>query len=269
MPDEPPVPTPTPRPGVLPWLVGLFALWQLVFIPLANAFHFVPLRPRPSDLNPDMDKNQTRGSFTTIEPLQRGVEVVGDVLAFWSEVSGEQQGWSMFTPGFPPHTLVPVIELRFADGSTDRIRSRFEPADPQHAGIRAPMVYDRPFHFEVNLTIAAWYCDAASRRDRPEYWSALPERIRPHERRITQWLAWQVKNYREALPEKAEPVEVVLITRFIPTPLPNESRGEHKPAWERPFARWSPNVGPEPGFLALEGFDPVNHRWVKLKVVPP
>jgi hypothetical protein len=256
MPDDPPASTPTPRPGVLPWLVGLFALWQLVFIPLANAWHFVPQRPDPNDLNPDMDTNQTRGSFTTAEPLQQSAEAVGDVLAFWAEVSGERQGWSMFTPGFPPHTLVPVVELRFPDGSTDRIRSRFEPIDPDRAGVRPPLLFDRPFNFEVQLTVAAWYADETSLRDRPDYWSALPERIRPHERRVRQWLAWHVKNYRAAHPDTPDPVEVTLITRFISTPLPSE-RGERKPTWERPFVRWRSNG-------SLEGFDPVNRRWVAL-----
>jgi hypothetical protein len=39
------------RPGVLSRLVGLFALWQLAFVPLANLMEFVPLRPGPGDEN--------------------------------------------------------------------------------------------------------------------------------------------------------------------------------------------------------------------------
>src|SRR5262249_50028387 len=180
-----------PRPGPLPWLVGLFALWQLAFIPLANLWDFIPRRPTHEGDNPDTDCNQTWGRFTDFEPLQEAAERAGDVLAFWAEATGQDQGWSMFTPGFPPHTLLPVVELHFPDGSTDRVYSRFEPADLAKPAARSPLVADRPFNFEVQITVAAWYCDAESLAARPEYWSRLPDLIRFHGRRCTGWLAWQ------------------------------------------------------------------------------
>jgi hypothetical protein len=264
MPDGPP--EPAPRPGILPWLVGLFALWQLAFIPLANVSEFIPRRPLSPDDTPQTNPNQRWGQYTHVEPLQSATEFAGDVFAFWGEASGQDQGWSMFTPGFPPHTLLPVIELRFPDGTTDRIYSRFEPPDLANPRPRAPLVGDRVFNFEVQFTIPGWFCDEKSLAARPEYWSQLPERVRDRERPLTRWLAWQVKQYRAAHPNKPEPIEVVLLHRYIPTPLPREPRGwTHKPPFERPFARWFPTATPEPGYLALEGFDPVAGRWVKLK----
>src|SRR5437764_15333300 len=109
--------------------VGLFALWQLVFLPAANLIDFIPRRPGPHDTDPVMDAYQERGTFTTVEPLQRSVEVAGDVLDFWSEATGQDQGWSLFAPGSPPHSLFQSVELRFADGEVVEVRSRFEPND--------------------------------------------------------------------------------------------------------------------------------------------
>ena len=35
--------------------------------------------------------------------------------------------------------------------------------------------------------------------------------------------------------------------------------------FERPFARWKPGATPEPGYLLLEGYDPVAKQFVRLK----
>ena len=118
-----------PRSGVLAWLIGFFALWQLAFIPLSNAIEFVPLRPSRHDTNPPIETAQRWGRFTRIDALQWSAEGVADVLAFWGEATGQDQGWVMFTPGFPPHTVVLAADFHFADGTRDRSYSRFLPAD--------------------------------------------------------------------------------------------------------------------------------------------
>jgi hypothetical protein len=260
------VPDTESRAGVLPWLVGLFALWQLAFIPLSNVSEFIPHRPETADDNPQTNPNQRWGQYTSFEPLQRATDFAGNIFATWGEASGQDQGWSMFTPGFPPHTLLPVVELRFRDGSTDRIHSRFEPENLANPSSRVPLVSDRVFNFEVQFTIPGWFCDETSLAARPDYWQQLPERVRDRERPLTRWLALQVKQYRNAHPDRPEPVEVVLLHRYIPTPLPREPRGwANKPAFERPFARWFPNRPPVPGYLALEGFDPVSDQWMRLR----
>src|SRR5688500_8317223 len=102
--------------------VGLFATWQLVYIPAANLIDFVPRRTGPP-LEPITDNYQKHGTFTTIEPLQRTADRAGDVLDFWSEVSGQEQGWSLFAPGLPPYSVIPAVEFRFADGTSDTLLS--------------------------------------------------------------------------------------------------------------------------------------------------
>ena len=47
--------------------VGLFALWQMVFLIADNAIDFVPRRPAASDINPNMRLYQEYGTFTRFE----------------------------------------------------------------------------------------------------------------------------------------------------------------------------------------------------------
>jgi hypothetical protein len=260
---------PEPAPGIVPWIVGLFALWQLAVLPLVNLFEFIPLRKTQYDVNPPIESAQRWGRFTSADWLQDSAEEVGYLFAAWAEATGQDQGWNMFTPGFPPYTVVLAAEFRFPDGSLDRSYSRFNPADPARPRPRWPVIDDREFNFEANIFMLAWDCDPPAIAAEPEKWSRLPERVRENEHLVVAWLRWQMKQYREAHPHGFEPVEVTLLLRSIPTPLPGEPRDWTRRApFERPFARWRPREVPEEGFMELEGYDPVGQRFVRLREWP-
>jgi hypothetical protein len=257
--DDPP---PAAGRGVLPWLVGLFALWQLAFPPLTNVLEFVPLRPTAFDTDPPIETTQRWGRFTDVEPVQRATESLGYTLAAWGELTGQEQGWNMFTPAFPPYTVVPIAEMRFPDGTVDRVASRFDP-DPANPRPRFPMVYDREFNYEANVFMLAWHCHPETLAEQPEVWGRMPERVRENESLVTRWLSWKTKRYAAAHPDRPAPGEVVLVLRYVPTPRP-DGRPD-PPEFERPFARWFPTGPPRPGYLMLEGYDPVTARFVPLK----
>jgi hypothetical protein len=256
------------RGGILPWFVGLFAVWQLAVIPLINLFEFVPLRKTKYDENPPVESAQRWGRFTEADWLQESAEQIGYLLAAWGEATGQDQGWNMFTPGFPPYTVVLAAEFHLPDGSTERALSRFNPTDPDRPRPRWPVIHDREFNFEANIFMLAWECDAASIAAQPEKWSRLPERVRENEHLIAAWLRWQLKRYREQQPASPEPIEIVLLLRSIPKPLPGDDR-THRPDFELPMARWRPREAPPDGFMALEGYDPVAQRFVRLPLWPP
>jgi hypothetical protein len=260
----PPAGTPRAKPGPLAWLVGALALWQIVFPVLANAWEFVPRRPTPADSYPELSSTQRWGRFTALDGVQYASEVAGDVFTFWGEVTGQEQGWNMFTPDFPPYTVVPIAELHFANGTTARVPSRFAPGDPEHPGMRWPLVHDREFNYEANITMIGW------NGEKPEVGARLPDRVRDNNELLAHWLAWKVRLYRAAHPGTPEPHEVVMIFHHIPTRPPGEGAGTpRKPSFERPFARWFPAGPRRPEFLPLEGYDPVANRFVPLKVVTP
>ena len=197
----------------------------------------MPLRRTKYDVNPPIESAQRWGRFTSADWLQESAEEIGYGLAVWGEATGQDQGWNMFTPGFPPHTVVLAAEFRFPDGSVDRSYSRFNPGDPARPIPRWPIIDDREFNFEANIFMLAWECDPQSIDAQPERWRQLPERVRENEHLVAAWLRWQLKRYRESHPEKPEPEVVTLVLRYIPTPLPGEPRRLDAPAGLRATVR--------------------------------
>jgi hypothetical protein len=261
-------------------LVGLFATWQLIYLPGANLIDFVPRRMGPP-LEPSDDPYQVRGTFTSCQPLQRGAEWAGDALDFWTEVSGQEQGWSLFAPGLPPYSVFPTVEFRFADGTTDTLASPYEPADKAHPPLRPPLVNNRPFNFESQFNYPVWYAPPEEIAARytpprpadgtlpPEYVTYLRTAYRTMQTDarllrgvVRTWLAWRLKMYRAAHPERGEPVEVVLKHRFVPTSKPEEPCTWTHPVVERPFAKW------RPADESYEVYDPVDKLFRPVEVAP-
>lgn len=254
---------PLPVAGLLPRLVGLFALWQLVWLVAANLIDFVPRRPIPGD-DPPLDLLQARGQFTQWEPLQRSAEVVGFVLDGWGELTGQKQGWSLFAPGLPPHTLLPAVEFRFADGTRHLVRSRFEPDDLTRLPLRPPLIHDRYFNFECHLVVPAWYASDELLTHHPEIGSHLPAAVQARHRPLLAWMRWQLRRWMDAHPEQGLPTEVIVTVRYIATPRPGQPRDPAGSLTQRPYARWKPLDPPPPGYLPLEAFDPLSRRFVLL-----
>lgn len=264
-------PPPTFARRALAVLVGLFAVWQLVFIPAANLIDFVPRRVGPP-LEPLSDPYQRRGAFTSIEPVQRAADYSGAALDFWSELSGQEQGWSLFAPGMPPYSVVPAVEFRFADGSSDTVLSDYEPTNKLNPRLRPPLIDNRVFNIEAQFMYPAWYAppeEIAARYITPDEVAQLADVYRTLPGIVFKWrgpirayLAWKLKAYVAAHPDRPAPVEVILKHRFIPTPKPNEPRGWTLPISERPYAKWQPTVD------TLVAYDILNKRFVAVEARP-
>jgi hypothetical protein len=236
--------------------VGLFATWHLIFLPAANLIDLVPRRPYGPQLEAGHDAFQTKGTFTDIEPIQRAAECTGDVLDGWQELSGLDQGWPMFTPGPPPYSLIPAIEFHFADGTSDTLLSRFEPIDKRRPAYRTPLLDNRFFNFEAQFTFAAWYAPPEEVAKHPEVYRDLPDAAYAQRRPLRAWLAWNLKQYQAAHPERGTPTEVIMKNRYIPIPKPDEPPEWTQPVQERPYAKWRPADD------SFEVYDAVNHRFL-------
>jgi hypothetical protein len=247
--------------------VGIFALWQLFFLLAANLMNCVPRRPGPGDLNPPRHGFQEYGSFTDVEPVQRAADMAGNVLDIWAELSGQEQGWKMFVPGIPPYSLFTAVEFRFPDGEVVQIRSEFEPTDLHNPPVRPPLVRNRRYNFESQFTLPGWYSCPESLALQPVMWSQdLPKAIQDQHLQIIAWMKWRLSQYLATHPDRCTPSEVVLLYRFIPSPLPGEPHDWTQPVTERPYARWLPFVTSESGYLPVEAYNPITNQYVRFPV---
>jgi hypothetical protein len=270
MAESPPAPPPPPRRAVAA-AVGLFAAWQLLYLPAANLIDLIPRRLGPP-LEPVADGYQARGAFTAVEPVQRAADWAGDALDFWSEVSGQEQGWSLFAPKMPDYSVFPAVEFQFADGTRDDLRSPFEPADKSHPPLRPPLLDNRPFNAEAVLMYPVWFAPPeavvagrwppAGIERLPEAYAALPETVRVWRGVIRAWLAWRLAEYRTGRPDRGPPVAVVLKHRFVPTPEPGDPHGWTAPVVERPYAKWRPAAD------TIEAYDAILRQFVPVEEKP-
>jgi len=246
--------------------VGAFALWQFIFLPAANLMNFVPRRPGPGDLDPPRHGFQEYGSFTDCEPLQRATDLTGAVLDFWAELSGEEQGWKMFVPGPPSCSHFLAIEVRYPDGSMVEVRSPFEPTDLRNPAPRPPLIHDRLYNFENAISQPPYYCTPDALAMYPDGWAKeLPRSVEYHQAIILAWLKWNLATVRAEHPDRGEPTEVILKSRYIPIPPPNSLQGWTGPVVERPYARWKLTTPPGPGYLPVEGVNPLTGESIRFR----
>ncbi|MCS6864917.1 MAG: hypothetical protein RMJ56_05995 [Gemmataceae bacterium] len=246
----------TPPRGGLAIAVGFFATWQLIYIPAANVIDLIPRRLNEPPLEPIRDTYQKTGTFTSLEPLQRAAEIAGDILDFWSEISGQEQGWSLFAPGPPPHSVFPAVELHFPDGRCETLLSPFEPLNKQHPPPRLPLLYTHVFNIEAQLTYPVWYAAPELVAEHPEWFTDWPAFVQAWQKPIRAYLAWRLRQHQMANSPQQWPAEVILKHRYVRSPRPGEAPHWTHPVFERPFARWRPADD------TMEAFDVMTQRFV-------
>jgi hypothetical protein len=114
--------------------------------------------------------------------------------------------------------------------------------------------------------LPVWFCNDESLAEAPDLWrKGLPEAVRADWRMYLAWMRLAARGYGKDDTGRRV-VEVVLKTRYIPTPKPGEPREWTGPVTERPVARWKTESPPPPGRLPLDGYDPVGKQFVPLDV---
>jgi hypothetical protein len=235
-------------------LLGLFVIWQLLFLFMSNVLPLIPHgRQEHDELTDDINLH---GQATSIEPVQRIIEGVSGVSDRWMEATGQLQGWSLFAPIFPPQAGFVAVEFRWQDGSHDLVKSRFEPADPLRYS-RPPGTYERLFNYESRFVIlpAFWPESKLGPDGRPwelEWAEAITERVRVQWKSMRAYLRWQRDRYMREHPNLPPPEEAILLVDLYITPGPEDRPWAPKGPVSRHLARWQLEVSPPPGFLPIE-----------------
>jgi hypothetical protein len=235
-------------------LLGLFVIWQLLFLFTSNVLPLVPHGKQ--ELDELTDDISLHGHSTSIEPIQQAIEGISLVSDRWMEATGQLQGWSLFAPTFPPQGGFVAVQFRWNDGSSEVLKSSFEPPDPAHY-FRPPGTYGRLFNYESRFVILPDFWPAAMLGPEGgpgglEWREAITRRVRVQWKSIRAYLRWQRDRYVNEHPKGPPPMEVILVVDLYETPGPNEQPWKPKGPFARPLARWRPEVSPPQGYLPLE-----------------
>lgn len=246
--DEPP-PAPPNRPvSFRAAVLGLFVLWQLVYLPGSNLLQFLP-RVRVPDHGEYVVETQREGQFTPVLPAQRGYDTLGHVFDRWSELSGQTQIWNMFCQGLPAQSVSPLVTVDRADGTKEEFGTRFPPA-----AFRLPFPGVRVHHVEANTLAGVWHFT-------PEKIAADPDAFREGLRIWAEARPGTIAGYVRHIATRTGP-SPILRTGLSVRARSKSADGSVPTVTDLPFVRLTR------GCDSLEVWDPSARDYVRLKNAP-
>ncbi len=105
--------------------------------------------------------------------------------------------------------------------------------------------------------------------DAEEFRQAYFDAVRSLRRSTAAYLRWKTDRYLRANPDVPPPEQVTLIARVLTDPRPGESYRDRPAPVEIPHARWWPARTIPPDEVQVEAWDPLEARFVRLKVSEP
>ena len=250
------------RPGIGQVLLGVFIVWQLIFLAGANLVAFFPHgEPEEVELS---DSRSMPADASEHGVAQHAIEVVGAVTDRWAHLTGQMQAWWLFAPSFPAQATFPVVELRWDSAARPPVRlaSSLEPEDP-HAYCRLPGSLDRLFHYEIRLGLVYLGWDENLKGFFP-WRTIVQERLQRQWRSIRAYVRWRMQQYCELHPDLPPPNEAVLLVHIYRTPRPGQDPQNRPVPVEKPLARWRPGKEPVENDLPMEMWDPQDEVFVRL-----
>lgn len=244
-------------------LLGIFVLFQLIFLPLANFIQLVPREMPPERGELDI-RLQREGTVTDVRLIQGAINSTGTAIDRWGEVSGQPQVWSLFAPGFPTQSIYPIVEGVFPAGFFDdrrAIQPRIPP-DPDHY-FRWPSWICRLNSYDYLMAAVMQNYTEASFQEHPEEWrTEIAERVRRQQRSLEAYFRFSLTMLQEFYPGYPTPSSMILRVKIVPSPMPGtRERGQPLVVF---VARWVPDRPATDGFLPIEAYDPVQQRFVPL-----
>ena len=229
------------------YLLGAFFCAQLVYLPLANLIQPLPRRmpPVPDEI---LGRIQREGNATDNEAAQTALDSVGAVCDRYGEVTAQGQNWSLFAPAFGEAGTFLTLQATTARGPVE-LRSRFEPADPDHY-VRFNLVDYRVLYREMSYAIAYWHWRPDSFATLGPVWrDAIREHVAAFKHTLPAYVRWRLD--RE-LPGIAVSEVTVAVRVFLPP-----KAGENRPdPVTLPLAKWSAQ---RPG--EVMAYDPVTNTY--------
>jgi hypothetical protein len=245
-------------------LLGVFILWQLIFLLTANCFSLLPREESRAELPPRQPDDKLEQAPGT---ARRVVDFLAGITRRWADVTGQYQGWALYAPNVPVQATFVAVELRWdderpgkADGSNVVLLSEIEPADP-YSYFR-PLGSFRVSAYEANLGLVMWTWARDLAKPEPEVWQRrLADAVRQKGKAMLAYLRWRLQSFQHEHPQWPAPTQVILLARIYPTPPPGRQPWHWDARIDQPVARWRPGAEVAPGYLPLESYNPLSGRF--------
>lgn len=229
------------------YLLGAFVCVELAYLPLANCLQRVPrqMPPLPDEI---LGRLQREGRATESASAQAVIDTVGAACDRWAEGTAQGQPWSLFAPP-PANGTFLTLRVQAAGGPVE-LRSRFEPADPDHY-VRFDLADYRVFYRETSYALVYSLWEPGSfERNGPEWREAIRDYVQTFRHTLPAYVRWRLAAELPGTTVR----EVVVAVRVILPPKP----GEPRPAPVTvPLARWRPGE--------LAAYDPVTKGFVEVQ----
>jgi hypothetical protein len=278
-------------------VLGLFVVWQLVFLIAANLVklldHFkegLQKEPLTETLAPGWSKGEGH--------IHDAEEVLTGLTRRWSQLTGQPQNWSLFAPNVA--VLVPfvAVECRWDDdpGSADALARDLAPlaaVDPLQAlalmagawepprsperwlsdndpldithFFRAGRFRLRKYEDYLYVTLSRPNSSEAGLLD--GWREEIEKKVNKEGETILAYLRWRWLAWQRRHTGQPPPKQVVLLVRVYRIPAPEPQVRPWR--WQDvhvnqpyPVARWRPEVEPRRGYLLpIEMYHPVIERY--------
>lgn len=232
-------------------LLGLFVLWQLLFMLGESTCQLV------GTVTPEENSNVR----TVLHPFCL-------VTGAYARLTAQGEHWGMFTPRPAPHSAYLVVEL-YDDagaGPTLVLSDLLEPEDLddywQPLGSS-----DRLLKYQFELVKPSLVIDDAElRRLFPaESREFVFDVVRKNWQLIRAYLLWRLRKYEEDHGAVKPPASMVLAVKAYRTPLPGQSQSARSKPVLLPYARWVRALEDSPDFLPVEAYDIEAKRFHRLR----
>jgi hypothetical protein len=235
-------------------LLGLFIVFQIVFLIGMNVIQFIP-RGRVQNIQGEyFGDPQIEGQFTSNKVLQGTVNTVGTVFDRYSESTGQFQYWKMFCPKLPTYSIFPRVEVEFENGEKQYIDSVFYKPETT---IRLPVLDYHPHHFESAIVSGMWNFtpdiidkDPQSAKEFYEIWAHARPKTLPY---------LIEKAVAKSDPTK-KPIRATLLLRYTSKLSSSLNVVNH----DRPFCRLTLPTQTSPT-KTMELYNPVEKRFEPLE----
>ncbi len=237
--------------------LGVFIVWQIAFVIGNSGLRLI----RDCGEMLDDDALARLAHLTLDLPHGKGPgEQVLQTLRRWSELTGQEQGWSLFAPGVADQARFLHIELRWnAERPAVLLRAANEPDDLrsffrwQHPRLRKYETY-----LGANLEV---HEDETPAQARTRWARLIRRRVWEQSEHLQTYLWWRWRRYRDENPDCPAPAEIILHLHRWQIPEVDRSPWFLDGPNTVPFARFRPGAVTPHRPLAIDTYNPVTKQF--------